>query len=93
MKFRAVLNFLLAQCATELRPESKDAFGGPEIAVGVAEVHTILGDKARAIEILEGLLSRPSNVTVQGLKVNPIWDSLRSDPGFQVLVQKYAGKP
>jgi TolB-like protein/Tfp pilus assembly protein PilF len=82
-----------AQRATELRPESKDAFGGPEIAVGVAEVHTILGDKARAIEILDGLLSRPSSVTVQGLKVNPIWDSLRSDPGFQVLVQKYAGKP
>jgi TolB-like protein/cytochrome c-type biogenesis protein CcmH/NrfG len=82
-----------AQRATELRPESKDAFGGPEIAVGVAEVHTILGDKARAIEILEGLLSRPSAVTVQGLKANPIWDSLRSDPRFQALVQKYAGKP
>jgi TolB-like protein/Flp pilus assembly protein TadD len=82
-----------AQQATELRPESKDAFRGPEIAIAVAEVHTILGDKARAIEILEGLLSRPSTVTVQGLKVNPIWDSLRSDPRFQALVQKYAGKP
>jgi TolB-like protein/cytochrome c-type biogenesis protein CcmH/NrfG len=81
-----------AQRATELRPESKDAFGGPEIAVGVAEVHTILADKARAIEILEELLSRPSTVTVQGLKVNPIWDSLRSDPRFQALLQKYAGK-
>jgi hypothetical protein len=88
MKFRAVLNFLLAQCATELRPESKDAFGGPEIAVGVAEVHTILGDKARAIETLEGLLSRPSIVTVQGLKVNPIWDPLRSDPAFQKLCEE-----
>jgi hypothetical protein len=32
------------------------------IAVGVAEVHTILEDKARAIETLEGLLSRPSIV-------------------------------
>ena len=77
---------------TELRPESKDAFGGPEIAVGWPKF-TILADKARAIETLEGLLSRPSIVTVQGLKVNPIWDSLRSDPGFQALVQKYAGKP
>jgi TolB-like protein/Tfp pilus assembly protein PilF len=81
-----------AQRATELRPESKDAFGGPEIAFGVAEVHTILGDNDRAIEILDGLLSRPSAVTVEGLKVNPIWDPLRSDPRFQALLDKYGGK-
>jgi TolB-like protein/Tfp pilus assembly protein PilF len=81
-----------AQRATDLRPETKDAFGGPEIAGGVAEVHTIVGDNDGAIEILDGLLSRPSAVTVQALKVNPIWDSLRSDPRFEALVQKYAGK-
>jgi TolB-like protein len=82
-----------AQHAAELRPESKDAFKGPEITLGVAEVHTILGDSGRAIEILEGLLNRPSNVTVQGLKVNPIWDPLRNDPRFQALLQKFAGSP
>jgi TolB-like protein/Tfp pilus assembly protein PilF len=81
-----------AQRATELLPESKDAFGGPEITAGVAEVYSILGDSDRAIEILDGLLSRPSAVTVEGLKVNPIWDPLRSDPRFQALLQKYAGK-
>src|SRR5436190_1499338 len=78
--------------ATELLPESKDAFGGPEIAAGVAEVHAVLGDNGRAIEILDGLLSRPSGVTVQGLKVNPIWDPLRNDPQFQALFDKYGGK-
>ena len=81
-----------AHRATELLPESKDAFGGPEITAGVAEVCTILGDNDRAIEILDGLLSRPSAVTVEGLKVSPIWDPLRSDPRFQELLQKYAGK-
>ena len=81
-----------AQRATELLPESKDAFGGPEIAAGVAEVYTILGDNDRAIEILDGLLNRPSAMTVQVLKVNPIWDPLRSDPRFQALLQKYGGK-
>ncbi len=81
-----------ARRATELVPESKDAFGGPEIAAGVAEVHAILGDNGRAIEILDRLLSRPSAVTVQGLKVNPIWDSLRSDPRFQALIDKYGAK-
>ncbi|PYJ22142.1 MAG: hypothetical protein DME99_06320 [Verrucomicrobia bacterium] len=80
-----------ARRATELLPESKDAFGGPEIAAGVAEVHAILGDNGRAIEILDGLLNRPSAVTVQGLKVNPIWDPLRNDPQFQALLDKYGG--
>src|SRR5438477_585817 len=63
-----------AQRAAELLPESKDAFGGPEITEEVAHVHAVLGNNARAIEILDGLLSRPSSLTVPGLKINPIWD-------------------
>ena len=81
-----------AQRATELRPESKDAFGGPEITEGVAQVHAFLGDNARAIEILDGLLDRPSSVTVEGLKINPLWDPLRNDPLFQALLEKHGGK-
>jgi TolB-like protein/Tfp pilus assembly protein PilF len=80
------------QRATDLRPESKDAFGGPEITAGVAEVYAILGENDRAIEILDGLLSRPSAITVEGLKINPIWDSLRRDQRFQALLQKYGAK-
>jgi serine/threonine-protein kinase len=80
-----------AQRATELVPQS-DAFGGPEIMSGVAEVYAILGENDRAIEVLERLLSRPSGVTAQVLKINPIWDPLRSDPRFQALLSKYAGK-
>ena len=83
-----------AQRAAELLPESKDAFGGPEITEGVAQVYAILGENGRAIEILDGLLSRPSCVTVQGLKINPIWDPLRNDPRFQALIGKVrAAKP
>src|SRR5437870_2859064 len=33
-----------AQRATELLPETKDAFGGPEVMAGVAEVYAILGE-------------------------------------------------
>jgi serine/threonine-protein kinase len=81
-----------AQRAMDLRPESKDAFEGPQITEQVAQVYAILGDNARAIELLDGLLSRPSEVTLQTLKVNPAWDPLRNDPGFQALFAKYAGK-
>jgi TolB-like protein/Tfp pilus assembly protein PilF len=81
-----------AQRAIDLRPESKDAFEGPEIAEQVAQVYTILGDNARAIDLLDKLLSRPSPVTSQSLKVDPAWDPLRNDPAFQALFAKYAGK-
>jgi serine/threonine-protein kinase len=81
-----------AQRATELLPESKDAFAGPEITASVAEVYATIGEKNRAIEILDGLLSRPSAITVESLKINPLWDPLRSDPRFQALLQKHGGK-
>jgi serine/threonine-protein kinase len=81
-----------AQRASELLPESKDAFSGPDITEGVAQVHAIVGENDRAIEILDGLLSRPSSITVQILKINPIWDPLRNNPNFQALLTKYSGK-
>jgi TolB-like protein/cytochrome c-type biogenesis protein CcmH/NrfG len=81
-----------AQHASELLPESKDAFGGPEITAGVAEVCGIVGENGRAIELLEGLLGRPSAVTVPILKLSPAWDSLRADPRFQALLDKYGAK-
>jgi len=81
-----------AQRAMDLRPESKDAFEGPPITEQAAQVYAILGDNARAIELLDGLLSRPSEVTLHALKLNPAWDPLRKDPAFQALFAKYAGK-
>ena len=81
-----------AQRASELQPESKDALDGPHITEGVAEVYAIIGDNDRAIEILDGLLNRPSYVTAQGLRVNPIWDSLRNDLRFQALIDRHEAR-
>ena len=78
--------------AQELLPLSKDAFEGPDIANTAAEVHAILGDAAGAVAILDGLLQRPCAVTVPVLKVNPIWDPIRNDPGFKALIDKYGAK-
>src|SRR5207237_3699404 len=75
-----------AQRATELLPESKDAFGGPEITGGVAEVHAILGDNDRAIEILEGSVRRPGSVSVQGLEGHPGENPVRNDPGSETVL-------
>jgi TolB-like protein/Tfp pilus assembly protein PilF len=81
-----------ARHATEILPESKDAFGGPEITAGVAEVCGIVGENSRAIELLDGLLGRPSPITVPLLKLSPVWDPLRSDPRFQALLEKHGAK-
>src|SRR5215467_8209052 len=49
-----------AQRAMDLRPESKDAFEGPPITEQAAQVYAILGDNARAIEILDFRRSSPN---------------------------------
>jgi len=78
--------------AQELQPESKDAFEGPQITQTAAEIHAIFGDAANAVALLDGLLQRPSPVTVAILKLNPVWDPIRNDPGFQALIDKYGAK-
>ena len=78
-----------AKRATELLPESVDAFSGPMMKQALAEVYAVTGENAKAIALLDELLSQPSNVTVAGLKVDPAMDRLRDDPEFQKLLAKH----
>jgi len=78
--------------AQELLPESKDAFEGPQITEGLAQIYAISGDASGAVSILDGLLQRPSTVTVQTLKLNPVWDGIRNDPQFRALIERHGAK-
>ncbi|HEY6205076.1 MAG TPA: hypothetical protein VIW21_02815 [Chthoniobacterales bacterium] len=78
--------------AQQLLPESKDALDGPGITATAAEIHATLGDTTEAVATIEGLLQRPSEMTVATLKLNPIWDPIRNDPRFQALIDKYSAK-
>ncbi len=78
--------------ARNLLPETKDAFNGPDIAETEAEIYAILGDPAKAVSILDGLLRKPSPVTVTILKIDPIWDSIRKAPAFQKLLSDHEQK-
>ena len=78
--------------AQEILPLSKDAFGGMEIMQMAAETYTILGDTDKALATLDEMLQKPSPITVQTLKMNPMWDPLRKDPRFQALLDKYGAK-
>jgi len=77
--------------ATELLPESVDAFDGPKLTEALAEVYAIVGEHDKAIDLLDHLLSRPSFVTVAALKVMPMWDWLRHNPRFDALIKKHGG--
>ncbi len=75
--------------ATELLPESVDAFEGPGMTAALAEVYALTGENAKAIALLDGLLSRPSDLTVALLEVDPTMDGLREDPTFAVMLAKH----
>lgn len=80
-----------ARRATELLPESIDAFDGPVATQSLAETYATLGEYDQALTIVDGLLSRPSQLTVALLKIHPVWDPIRSDPRFIALLKKHGG--
>jgi TolB-like protein/Flp pilus assembly protein TadD len=76
--------------AVELRPESQDAFEGPQGIVALAQIYAWTGESHEALRLLDHLLQVPNGVTVHTLKLDPAWDPLRKDPRFQALIDKYA---
>jgi serine/threonine-protein kinase len=81
----------LARQAADLLPLEKDAMSGNSILTGLAQIESRTGAAADAVAILRRLLSIPAgaNVSIGRLKIDPVWDSIRNDPGFQQLL---AGK-
>jgi tetratricopeptide (TPR) repeat protein len=75
-----------AATAVKLLPMSKDAFHGPDVLQGAAQIYALVGEKARALAAIRDLLARPGLLTRGLLKLDPIWDSLRDLPEFQQLL-------
>jgi len=78
--------------AVELLPESQDAFDGPKVALALAIIYAWTNETEQALQLLDHLLTVPNGVTVPVLKLDPVWDPLRNDPRFQVLIDKYGAK-
>jgi TolB-like protein/class 3 adenylate cyclase/Flp pilus assembly protein TadD len=81
----------LARKSADLLPPEKDAVGGPSALAGLAGVEARAGTTAEAVKDLKKLLSLPagSSISIERLKIDPVWDPIRNDPGFQQLL---AGK-
>jgi serine/threonine-protein kinase len=78
----------IARQTLELLPPEKDAGLGPANLASVAEIEARAGATGDAVSILRRLLSIPAGETVSiaRLKVDPVWDPIRNDPGFQQLL-------
>ncbi|UCF04540.1 MAG: protein kinase [bacterium] len=76
--------------AVELLPISKDVFDGTALAITLAEIYAIVGEFEAAIDQLEILLSIPAEISVQAIRLDPVWDPLRNNPRFQQLLEKYS---
>jgi tetratricopeptide (TPR) repeat protein len=81
-----------AQEALSLMPVSKDAYDGPIILQGLAQVYTWTGDHDRAFKELETLVGVPSYVSYGYLKADPAWQPLWEHPRFQQLLASMASK-
>jgi len=77
-----------AHQASESLPIEKDAIGGPYFLSVLAEIEAQTGETNEAIGNLHQLLSIPAGlfVSIQRLRIDPVWDPIRNDPGFQQLL-------
>jgi TolB-like protein/cytochrome c-type biogenesis protein CcmH/NrfG len=80
-----------ARRAVDLLPPEKDALVGTYTLFNLASIEARGGQASGAIDLLRRLLSMPAGmeVSIAGLKIDPVWDPIRNDPGFQQLL---AGK-
>jgi serine/threonine protein kinase/predicted Zn-dependent protease len=88
-----------AERAVMLLPSAKDAMEGPAMEENLARIQTIFGENSRAITILTELLQTSYQSSANGitsaapvtpalLRLDPLWDQLRSDPAFQKLCEE-----
>ncbi len=69
-------------------PIEKDAYWGPSFEAGLAQIQARAGEPHAAVKTLRRLLSIPagSSVSLQRLKIDPVWDPIRNDREFQQLL-------
>ena len=73
-----------------LSPSAKDPMVGPALEGYVAVIQTMLGETSRPISTLARLLQTPAfaPITPALLRLDPVWDPLRTDPAFRKLCEE-----
>jgi Flp pilus assembly protein TadD len=76
--------------AVEILTVSRDALYGIPFVEDLAFIYTLTGETDAALDRLDYLLSIPSWISVPWLRMDPQWDALRGNPGFNRLLEKYS---
>ena len=73
-----------------LLPLEKEAYRGYYRQLDMAIIYTLIGDNNNALKQIDFILSIPGQFSVNLLKLDPIYDSLRNLPGYKAIVDKYS---
>ena len=68
---------------------SRDAIAAGSVRAWATQVYALVGAQELVIQQLDELLSRPSQLSVSQLRLDPLYDPLRDNPRFQALLAKY----
>ena len=79
------------QTATRLLPVSREALLGADWIRNLAQIYTMVGMQAEAVEQLETLLSLESSLSPHWLRLDPIWAPLRGHADLERLIAR--GEP
>lgn len=73
--------------AAVLLPLDTDAYAGAEQVHNLAIIYVLLGEHESGMDHLEQALAVPSALTLEELRRNPLFDSLRDHPRFQRMLE------
>ncbi len=78
--------------AVEMMPISKDAYDGPLVLEGLAQVYVWTGEEEDALDALDQLIRVPDFIDYGYLLRDPIWTPLRSNSRFNEVLIALAPK-
>jgi len=70
---------------TGLAPIARDAWSGPYYQHQLVRIYMLLGEKEKALDLLEPLLRMPYHLSSGWLRIDPTFDPLRGNPRFEKL--------
>jgi tetratricopeptide (TPR) repeat protein len=80
-----------AKRAVQIMPVSKDGSNGPKLVNDLAQVYALTNERDLAFQTLDVAIKLPASELSYGeLKLDPNWDSIRTDPRFDKLLAQLA---
>jgi len=85
---REAVALRLAHQGTDLHPLEKDFLTGAAFLTALAQIEARADQPGDAVTALRRLLAIPAGtiVSIAQLKIDPVWDPIRNDSGFQQLL-------